>query len=123
MNANIQGKVWGITQELFFKNNVEMHRIEVKKGGFCSKHKHEHKYNSFFVESGKLKIKIWKNAYNLIDETILTPQCMCIVSPNEYHLFECLEDTVAFEIYWVELDRKDIDRENIGGINETDSDI
>ena len=40
--GNIQGKVWGSTGPLFFKNNVEIHRIEVVKGGFCSKHKHEH---------------------------------------------------------------------------------
>ena len=39
---NIQGKIWGKTQALFNKNNVQIHRIETKKGGYCSKHKHEH---------------------------------------------------------------------------------
>ena len=33
---NIQGKIWGKTQGLFNKNNVEIHRIETNKGGFCS---------------------------------------------------------------------------------------
>lgn len=115
---NIQGKVWGKTQELFFKNNVEIHRIETKKGGFCSKHKHEHKFNAFFVESGKLKIKIWKNDYNLIDETIISSGEMTVVKPGEYHIFESLEDTIAFEIYWVELERNDINRESVGGTNK-----
>jgi quercetin dioxygenase-like cupin family protein len=68
---NIQGKVWGETECIFLKNNVEFHRIEVKKNGFCSKHKHVHKYNAFFVEKGKLKISIWKKDYDLIDETII----------------------------------------------------
>ena len=35
-----QGKVWGGTQLLFSKNNVEIHRIETVSGGYCSKHKH-----------------------------------------------------------------------------------
>ena len=112
---NIQGKVWGSTQPLFCKNNVEMHRIEAKKGGYCSKHKHEHKYNAFYIESGKLKITAWKNDYDLVDETIITDNQITTCPPQEYHMFEALEDTVAYEIYWVELNEKDIQRENCGG--------
>ena len=36
----IAGKVWGMTENIFSNHNFEFHRIEVKKGGFCSKHKH-----------------------------------------------------------------------------------
>lgn len=113
---NIQGKVWGETECLFFKNNVEIHRIEVKKGGFCSNHKHEHKYNAFFVESGKLKISIDKHDYDLVDETVITAKQMSVVPPGEFHKFEALEDTVAYEIYWVELLSKDIVRKDHGGV-------
>ena len=112
---DIQGKVWGFTESVFCKNNVEMHRISTNKGGYCSKHKHDFKYNAFFIESGKLKIKVWKSEYDLIDETIITDLQMCTVPPGEYHTFEALEDTVAYEIYWVELDQKDIIRETVGG--------
>jgi quercetin dioxygenase-like cupin family protein len=114
---NIQGKIWGQTQCLFFKNNVEIHRIEIKKDGFCSKHKHEHKYNAFFVEKGKIKIKIWKNNYDLVDETIISTGQITTVEPGEYHLFEALEESIVYEIYWVELLQNDIKRENIGGIS------
>ncbi len=114
---NIQGKVWGKTQPIFLKNNVEIHRIEANKGGFCSKHKHEYKYNAFLVESGKLKITTWKNDYDLVDETIVEAGQITTCKPQEYHMFEVLEDTVAFEIYWVELSEKDIVRENCGGTN------
>jgi len=114
---NIQGKVWGQTSILFDRNNVEIHRIECNKKGFCSKHKHLHKYNMFFIEKGKLKISIWKNDYNLVDETIIGVQESCIVSPGEYHFFECLEEnTIAFEIYWVEINKDDIIRETVGGV-------
>ena len=112
---NIQGKIWGSSQLLFLKNNVEIHRIDAKKGGYCSKHKHNYKHNLFFIEKGQLKITIWKNDYDLVDETIISDQQMSVVKPKEYHKFEALEDTVAYEIYWTELDADDIVREDCGG--------
>lgn len=114
----IEGKVWGTTSTLFNKNNVKFDRIVVKKGTFCSKHLHDSTYNSFFIESGELKIKVWKNDYALTDETILRSGQMTTVSPKEFHSFEALENTVAFEIYWVSLS-KDIKREYCGGKIDT----
>ncbi|SVE31729.1 uncharacterized protein METZ01_LOCUS484583, partial [marine metagenome] len=52
--TKVQGKVWGNTREIFLNHNFEIHRIEVDKGGFCSKHKHKNKINAFFIEKGKL---------------------------------------------------------------------
>tara|TARA_Y100000310_G_scaffold210835_1_gene211481 strand:+ start:1766 stop:2116 length:351 start_codon:yes stop_codon:yes gene_type:complete len=114
MNST-QGKVWGETRSLFCKNNVEVHRIEVNAGGFCSKHKHEHKYNAFYVESGRLRVTAWKNDYDLVDETTVRAGQITTCPPKEYHSFQALEDTVAYEIYWIELDEKDIVREDCGG--------
>ena len=108
------GKIWGMT-ELIHKNGVlEFHRIDTKKGGICSKHKHQFKWNGFYVVSGKLKITVWKDDYNLVDETILNPGDFTQVKPGEYHSFECLEDAVAFELYWAEFNHDDIVRENVG---------
>ena len=109
------GKVWGSTQPLFDKNNVEMSRIEVVKGGFCSIHHHNHKFNAFYVESGSLLIRVWKS-YNLVDETTLGPGDITHVSPQENHQFFALEDTVAFEIYYNILSLDDIERSTHGGI-------
>ena len=114
---NIQGKVWGTTQPIFLKNNVEIHRIETNKGGYCSKNKHEHKYNAFLVEKGKLKITTWKNDYDLVDVTIVEAGQITTCTPQEYHMFEALEDSVAYEIYWVEILERDIVRENHGGMD------
>ncbi len=111
---NKSGKIWGATQELFHKNNVEIHRIEIQKNTRCSKHKHEHKYNIFFVESGKILVKEWKNDYNLIDETILTVGEICSIKPGNFHEFHGLEDSIVYEIYYVELNTQDIIRENTG---------
>jgi len=115
---DIQGKVWGKTSALFEKNNVEIHRIEGKLNGYCSKHKHACKFNMFFVEKGILKIKIWKS-YGLVDETVLKQFESTIVKPGEMHQFVVMEDgTVCYEIYWTEIDPTDIQRENVGGVND-----
>ncbi|MHA1469203.1 MAG: hypothetical protein ACTSSP_01435 [Candidatus Asgardarchaeia archaeon] len=112
---DISGKIWGSTSKIFDKNNVEIHRIEGKKNHHCSKHKHDHKFNMFFLEKGEIRISIWKNDYNLVDKTILKAGQSCIVSPGEYHKFTVLKDSVAYEVYWVELDSKDIVRDSVGG--------
>jgi quercetin dioxygenase-like cupin family protein len=111
---NKQGKVWGNTVELFTKNNVSIHRIEINKDSCCSKHYHDHKYNTFYVETGKIKIQEWKNDYNLLDETILSKGEMCQVPPKNNHRFIGLEDSIVYEIYHVELCEKDIIREDVG---------
>lgn len=115
---NKRGKIWGSTECLFNKNNAEIHRIEVKKGGFCSLHKHEHKHNLFYVEHGRLQVIIYRTdaGKQIEDRTILEQGDMTFVQPGELHLFEALEDTIAFEIYYAELNPNDIIRENCGGI-------
>lgn len=110
------GKVWGHTRELFNRNNVEIHRIEVAQDGFCSKHKHEHKWNMFYVEEGTLFVEVWKKDYDLCDTTTLSAGENMAIAPGEYHRFKALTDVTAYEIYWVQLDQSDIARETVGGI-------
>ena len=114
-----QGKVWGMTSELFSGNNVEVHRIEGRKGGYSSTHKHLHKANLFFCESGRILIKVHKSDYDLVDETTLGPMDHTIVGPGEFHSFIVLEDCVVYEIYWVEIDGKDIERRGHGGTDKS----
>ena len=111
------GKIWGSTCCLLNKNNVEIHRIKVETGGFCSEHKHKHKWNAFFVEKGQLEITIYRLDANQIieDITILHDGEMTYVEPGLYHKFRAIKPTVAFEFYWVELLKNDIERRNIGG--------
>ena len=108
------GKMWGQTELLEANGMLEFHRIEAVAGGVCSKHKHKFKWNGFYVESGKLLIRVWKNGYDLVDETTLTAGQYTKVAPGEYHQFEAVEDTVAFELYWAEFDHNDIERETVG---------
>ena len=111
----INGKVWGVTELIYRNDSCEVHRIQIKKNCYCSKHQHKYKHNIFYIYDGKLKITVWKKDYDLIDETILGRGDMTDVSPNEYHMFEALEDTEALEIYYPEPISADIIRESCGG--------
>ena len=109
-----QGKVWGYTTMLFQSQTVEVHYLEIKKGGYCSEHKHE-KINIFHVLSGKLQIKIW-NDDKLINSTILEAGQTTCAYKGLYHQFEALEDTKCIEIYQVFIQPDDIERRTEGGM-------
>ena len=108
------GKIWGETSLIHANGVLEFHRIKYKKDVACSKHKHEFKWNGFFVESGKMKVLVWQKDYDLVDETILNPGDFMRVKPGVYHQFIGMEDGVAFELYWAEFDHNDIKRESVG---------
>lgn len=112
--GSVQGKVWGTTQCIFGDNNVEVWRINVKKGGYCSEHRHRNKYNVFYVECGRLQVTVTKDGMN--DITILTSGMSTSIPPGEQHRFEALEDTIALEIYYIRLDPDDIERFSQGGL-------
>ena len=97
--GNISGKVWGQTELVFANSNIEFHRIDIKKGVVCSKHKHN--FN-----------------YDLVDETLLNSGDFMSVAPGEYHQFEALDDCIAFELYYAHFDHDDIQRETVGELKQ-----
>lgn len=111
---NTQGKVWGLTQLLLSNKTLEMHRIGFNAGSKCSKHKHNTKFNLFYVLAGSMLVRTWKNDYDLVDETILSSGQFTTVKPGEYHQFEGLSDGEALELYWSEFDPNDIVRDGVG---------
>ena len=114
--SSIAGKIWGQT-ELIHKNGVlEFHRINYKAGFKCSEHEHQFKWNGFFVESGKMLVRVWQDGIQdgLVDETILEAGDFTQVKPGKIHQFEGLEDGVAFELYWAEFNHDDIVRRSQG---------
>jgi len=110
------GKFWGETSPIFNKNNVEIHRLTGKQGGYSSVHKHHAKYNMFLVEEGEIKITTWKDDSGKPDETILNTGDTCIVPPGLFHKFDVMHHCVVYEIYWVELAVDDIERKDHGGV-------
>jgi mannose-6-phosphate isomerase-like protein (cupin superfamily) len=108
------GKVWGTTELIEANGALEFHRIEMEAGGVCSKHLHRYKWNGFYVESGKMLVRVWQRDYDLVDETVVGPNQYTKVKPGLYHQFECLESGVAYELYWAEFNHNDIVRETVG---------
>ena len=110
------GKVWGSTELIHANGVLEFHRIEYKAGYKCSEHEHQYKWNGFFVESGRMLVRVWQAAQQgLVDETILEAGAFTQVKPGKVHQFEGLEDGVAFELYWAEFNHDDIVRRTVGG--------
>ena len=81
------GKIWGQTELIHANGVLEFHRIEYKAGFKCSEHEHQFKWNGFFVESGKMLVRVWQDG---------------------------IQDGVAFELYWAEFNHDDIVRRSQG---------
>ena len=113
--GTITGKVWGDTSVLIQTPLTELHKINIKAGFRCSEHKHEHKWNGFYVISGVLEIHVAKNNYDLTDITTLRAGDFTTVRPGEFHWFNCVEDCVALELYYPEAISEDIVRRSVGG--------
>lgn len=112
------GKVWGETTTLLKTPFVEVHRLFIRPNSTCSLHKHERKWNAFYVTDGTLFIEAHKLNYNLVDVTELRTGDFTTLPPGEFHRFytriaavECLE------IYYPEPLSEDIIRETIGATN------
>ena len=110
------GKIWGQTELVHANGVLEFHRIEFKAGFKCSEHEHKFKWNGFFVESGKMIVRVWQSndQAGLVDETILNAGDFTQVKPVQIHQFEGVEDGVAFELYWAEFNHDDIIRRTSG---------
>jgi quercetin dioxygenase-like cupin family protein len=107
------GKVWGETTPIIVRDSFEVHRIRGLAGGYSSVHSHQYKYNLFYVDCGKMCIRVWRD--NLCDTTILQRGESTIIEPNLRHQMEFLQDTVAYEIYWPREINNDIIRYSQGG--------
>jgi len=110
------GKIWGNTELVHANGVLEFHRIQFRAGYKCSEHYHKYKWNGFFVESGKMIVRVWQTAdqEGLVDETVLSAGDFTQVKPGLVHQFEGIEDGVAFELYWAEFNHNDIERRTVG---------
>lgn len=118
----IQSKFWGTTQCIYSGPYSEDHFLIINSGGYCSKHCHEHKWNRFFLISGRLKVIIYRED-GKEDSTILEPGHFTDVPPGAYHKFEALEECYCLEVYWVDnIDIHDIERVSTGGLNVPSND-
>ena len=110
-----QGKIWGETEEIFNNGITSVHHLKIKKGGFCSEHRHRFKSNIFFVLSGNLKLTIWTSK-DKDDDTVVWPGESSEIPPGMYHKFTALTDVECLEIYETKLRGEDIERRAEGSV-------
>lgn len=114
-NPKLVEKQWGWSMPEVVSPLCEVHRIDVRKGGFCSLHQHDRKHNVFTVVAGKLIIEF--GADNPRPPVPLLPGQTYDVAPGIVHRFVCPEATTAIEVYYpASVDPLDIYRFSEGGV-------
>jgi mannose-6-phosphate isomerase-like protein (cupin superfamily) len=115
----IEQKSWGEKHNLFHSLYVVIDRLYIKQGGFSSLHSHKFKFNRFFVESGRLLIRMQSRNGHDFNRFIIGPNekyKVFDICPGKVHQFQALEETIAIEIVYVRALEKDIYRITEGGI-------
>ena len=105
-------KIWGTNEERHSNDVSSVNILRVKKGGTCSLHTHDSKFNTFYVISGLLRLIL-----PYVTKINIAPGKSFTVFPRSEHKFQALEDTVAVEIMFVKYDPHDIDRKELGYID------
>jgi quercetin dioxygenase-like cupin family protein len=96
---------WGQSYLLYQDVGSALYRIEGKRGGASSMHRHAIKSNSFHVLSGRLAI----HSNDGMKHTIFPGQWF-FVPAGMWHRMIFLEDTVGYEFYTGQIDLQDIER-------------
>lgn len=115
-------KQWGWTLTVVQSPLCEIHRIDVRAGGFCSWHQHDRKHNVFTVVRGKLVVEIQTEPGKVLPDQLgsrhlLLPGDSYDVPPGMVHRFRCPEATCAIETYYpASIDPADIYRFSEGGV-------
>jgi quercetin dioxygenase-like cupin family protein len=113
----IETKIWGTTRLVTENPAFELHEIVIKKGGYSSEHRHSTKWNGFYLITGRLIIRSWREG--MVIEEYMGPGDYIQADPGMYHQFDAVEDCMALELYWSQYNRSDIERRTVGGVRET----
>ena len=101
-------KIWGERYLLRQDSTHALSFLDLITGTCCSWHKHETKFNFFFLIEGSVSIK------TEFGETLLEPGQIFTVEPGTKHQFVVHEDSKLLEEMYVEYAEADIQRETLG---------
>ena len=85
---------WGSYVRLCLNDRIELRRLSILAGGFCSQHWHDTKSNLFIVESGALRVKLLESQ----TEVLLGPGEAVTVASGLLHQFAADADSVVYEL-------------------------
>ena len=96
--VHIQPKGWG--REIWIANNDKYcgKILEIKKGKRCSFHFHKLKTESFYLRSGRLKLRVKESPDSEVIEEFVLNAGECMDVPiGLVHQMEALEDAELYE--------------------------
>ena len=103
-------KTWGEKNNIFENDTCEVSVLHLEPFQRCSWHRHESKYNLFYVQKGRLILKLEDG------ETEVLPGQIFTTVPGEFHEFQTRElETICIEVMYVQYDKEDIVRTTVGG--------
>ena len=103
-------KTWGEKSNIFENDLCEVSVLYLEPMQRCSWHRHETKYNLFYVLQGKLVLRLEDGFTEVFPGQIFT------TVPGEFHEFQTRElKTVCIEVMFVQYRREDIHRTIVGG--------
>lgn len=113
-------KVWGSSIEIHNNKISRTTVLRIKKGGTCSLHFHQHRYNAFYVVSGEVVIR-WSpssNSKNRFELYLRPGNDPTFLAPGEIHEFAAIEDSVVVEVDYADATDGDIVRIRPGFIDK-----
>jgi mannose-6-phosphate isomerase-like protein (cupin superfamily) len=103
-------KSWGEKVNIFINDLCEVSVLSLKPMQRCSWHRHQAKFNLFYVVDGHIRIKTADGVANVAKGQIFTTR------PGEWHEFQSTEQPAqVIEVMYVQYDAGDIERRVIGG--------
>lgn len=92
-------KAWGTTRCIIHNSHYEQHLLEINRGGFCSVHFHQRKWQNLHIISGMLRIRTFNEAGRLQCSQLYRRGEFVVCPPGLRHQFFAPRDCVATEIY------------------------
>jgi len=118
MTHEVENKVWGTTSKIHDNNLSKTSVLEIKRGGTCSWHYHEHRYNVFYVVSGKIVVRWCPSKHGEKHELYLLPGNSLIIAPGESHEFMAMVDSIVVEVDYADNRPGDIVRLRAGFVQK-----
>lgn len=120
----IEKKPWGERYSVHLSPSCQVDLLEIKKGGYSSRHHHDYKWNRFFVLSGELQIRVFHAPESVSENKLHTGYLIgdgCKtrkfdIKPGVIHEFEAITEVKLLEVYFSVCSEKDIVRKNGGGL-------
>lgn len=107
-------KIWG-ERVLLRKDSTHANSLlTIEPGMECSWHRHQSKYNLFYIISGKVSIVTEEVGLGK-QETVLTAGQCFTTKPGQWHKFAAHELSLVIEEMYVEYSEGDIERQTTGG--------